>query len=143
MLKLRKSARLLYVALLSISATLTLSSCAHQQIPDPPAGELYSIYIPGNKLLCSMTDTGADCPDLPMANADKYYALHPDMWRRLENYIDQLIALVKNASEMPSPLLSPGVRSKGVIVAPEDIQRIKDSLWHLRKTLEWKRKNQP
>lgn len=117
--------------LLSATAIL-LSACASKQVPEPPPGELYSIFAPEKKLLCAKVPGGDDCQTITVDEADKFYCMSPDYWMQHENYIDELIALLKNGLIASS--------AGGVLVKAEDIQAFKDDMWHMRKTLEWKRK---
>lgn len=105
-------------------------------MPDPPAGSLYSIYASKGKLLCADVQTGATCPTITVAQADKFYAMDPLLWKNLENYIDELIALIKQGGGV-----NPSMVGGGVLVRPDDVQQFKDQMWFLRKTMEQRRKS--
>lgn len=58
------------------------------------------------------------------------------MWKNTENYIDQLIALIKQAGSI-NPSVAGG---PGVYLRATDVEDVKTQMWFLRKTMEQRRK---
>lgn len=78
-----------------------LSACAG--MPPPPNGELCTIDLPRNQLICCpISEKSAQlnlsdpaCRKIPIALADKYVAFSPETWGNVSNYIKQLGALAE------------------------------------------------
>lgn len=68
-----------------------LTSCAH--VPTPPDGPLYLHFK--DKALCSMLGSGETCPALPIGQTEKFYMLDPLTFKKVQNYIDELIQCVE------------------------------------------------
>ena len=69
-------------------------------LPPKPDGDLCTIDLPRNQLVCSEipkndTDQPGKRYKLPIANADRYVCFSPDHWENIVNYIHAL----KDAAE--------------------------------------------
>lgn len=75
--------------LLLILAVAALSACT--TLPPPPDINLYMHHQPSGIVFCSRVKDGTNCPSTTIDQTHKWFMLTPDGWRKLNNYIDELI----------------------------------------------------
>lgn len=101
MLKLSLSARKLL-----LTSQMVVFSCGYKALPNKPEGQLCTIDLPRNQLLCYPINPAkrslqvsrmreSELNVIPLNNADRYIAFSPDTWSNVSFYMKELKRVAK------------------------------------------------